>query len=111
MTIKSVLTFGCWMLLWTFLASALLSNPASADPNGLPQGIDPALLSGSEGSSGVISVNAPPQPLEPRRTKSLPPQPAGTIHLNAPSQRTLTRMDMPRLSVSGGIGGGVGRIR
>jgi len=83
MNIKSFLTFGCSML----LASALLSNPASADPNGLPQGIDPALLSGSGGSSGVISVNAPPQPVDPGRTKFLPPQPKGVIHLNAPSQR------------------------
>lgn len=109
MNIKSFLTFGCWMLLWTLLASALLSNPAFADPNGLPQGIDPALLSGSGGSSGVISVNAPPQPPNPGRTKSLPPQPAGVIHLNAPSQRTLTRMDTPRFSI--GVGGGVGRVR
>jgi hypothetical protein len=136
MNIKSVLTFGCWML----LASALLSNPASADP----PGIDPALLSGA-GNSGVISVNAPPQPPEPGRTKFLPPQPEGVIHLNAPSnqgrrhgtltefakkdctpgtagcppgslgllaiQRTQMRIDVPRVSMPGGIGGGVGRIR
>jgi len=138
MTIKSVLTFGCWML----LASALLSNPASADP----PGIDPALLSGS-GNSGVISVNAPPQPPEPGRTKFLPPQPEGVINLNAPSQqgrrhgaltefakknctpetagcpprsvsltaiqRTQMRMDVPHFSMSGagGIGAGAGRIR
>ena len=132
MTIKSVLTFGCWML----LASALLSNPASADP----PGIDPALLSGS-GNSGVISVNAPPQPPEPGRTKFLPPQPEGVINLNAPSQqgrrhgaltefvkkdctpgtpgcssfqRTQMRMDLPHFSMSSmssGIGGAAGRIR
>ena len=132
MTIKSFLTLGCWML----LASALLSNPASADP----VGIDPDLLSGSGGNSGVISVNAPPQPPEPGRTKFLPPQPEGIIHLNAPSQqgrrhgtltefakknctpgaagcpsgsvglpaiqRTQMRIDVPRFSMSGA--GGIG---
>jgi hypothetical protein len=140
MTIKSILTFGCWML----LASALLSNPAFADP----PGIDPDLLSGSGGNSGVISVNAPPQPLEPGRTKFLPPQPEGVINLNAPSQqnrrngalleftmknctpgtpgcpprsvdlpsfqRTQIRMDLPHFSMSSmssGIGGAAGRIR
>jgi hypothetical protein len=137
MTIKSFLTFTCWML----LASALLIHPASADPNGLPQGIDPALLSGSEGTSGVISVNAPPQPVDPGRTRFLPPQPEGVIHLNAPSQprrrtgalelakkdctpgtpgcppnsmglqRTQMRMDVPRFAMPGGLGGGAARIR
>ena len=133
MNLKSFLAFDCWML----LASALLSNAASADP----VGIDPDLLSGSGGNSGVISVNAPPQPLEPGRTKFLPPQPEGVINLNAPSQqgrrhgaltefakknctpgepgclsfqRTQMRMDVPHFSMSsmsGGIGGGAARIR
>ena len=130
MNLKSFLAFGCWML----LASALLSNAASADP----VGIDPDLLSGSGGNSGVISVNAPPQPLDPGRTKYLPPQPEGIIHLNAPSQqgrrhgallefakknctpeaagcpsgsvglpaiqRTQMRMDLPHFSMSGASG-------
>lgn len=83
MKIRSLLTAGCWML----LASALLSHPASANHKGLPHGIDPALLPGSGGSSGVVSVKAPPQPFDPGRTNLLQSQPGGVIHLNAPSQQ------------------------
>jgi hypothetical protein len=128
---------GCWMLLLV----ALFSNPAFAHHNGLPHGIA-GLLPESGGSSGVISANAPPQPPELGRTKFLPPQPEGVIHLNAPSQprrrgvavegfakkncksgtagcssdsiglppvqRMQTRLDAPRFTMPGGIGGGGG---
>ena len=66
---------GCSLL----LLSCLLTGAACA--GGLPQTIN---LPGPR-TQPVYNLNAPPQPVPSRGMHiSLPPQPAGVVHLNAP---------------------------
>jgi hypothetical protein len=65
---------GCSLL----LLSCLLTGAASA--GGLPQTIN---LPGPR-TQPVYNLNAPPQPVQTRHVRPLPPQPPGVVHLNAP---------------------------